>query len=92
MFGLDPIDFGELRHQGFTLPSDGLWTVYFGVSQLADTWFSAAIQLDNVELVTVPEPGTFALGGLGLALLLAISARLRATGRSGRSKTPEIRV
>ena len=79
-FGLPAIPNGVLRSQSFVLPADGLWTMYFGVSHLGDTWFSAAIQLDNVRLLanSVPEPGSLALALLGGAsLLLAVRRRRR---------------
>ncbi|MGZ8980386.1 MAG: hypothetical protein ACXW2D_06510 [Burkholderiaceae bacterium] len=63
------IDDGTLwGSRSFSVPSDGLWTAYFGVVQHADGYWSGGIQLDNVRL-QVPEPSVFPLLIVGLLLL-----------------------
>ena len=75
-FGLAPIQEGQLVHESFVLPNDGVWSLYLGVLQNADAWWSAPIQIDNVRLTsTVREPGT--LGLVALGVLLAGSSRRR---------------
>lgn len=50
----------------YTLPADGDYTVGFGVVNWGDYYFDAVLFVDDGNRV-IPEPGTLALLGLGLA-------------------------
>lgn len=62
--GLAP---GQTWDAAFRIPSDGLWTIYFGIAQTGDNQGSSWMQLDNVR---VPEPAPAALLLAGLFRLV----------------------
>lgn len=55
------------RTFSYNLPADGVYTIGFGVVNRSDEYFDAELFLDDFS--DVPEPGSLALLGLGLACL-----------------------
>lgn len=67
----------QLQSGSFIFPAGGLWSVYFGVAQgFDDNFLWSGLQVDNVVLRDVAEPGsmTLALAGLGGLLLVGRKA------------------
>jgi hypothetical protein len=69
--GLTP---GQTWDASFRIPTDGLWTIYYGVQQTGDNQGSSWMWLDSVR---IPEPGTAGLLLVGLLGLLLVTARSR---------------
>jgi hypothetical protein len=72
--------------RSFSIPSDGLWTAYFGVVQHSDGYWSGGYQLDNVRLQRVPEPPMVVLllaGLLSLSAARALGLRRRKELKQG---------
>jgi hypothetical protein len=69
---------GQTRDEFFRLPTNGLWTVYFGIAQTGDNMGPSWMQLDDVR-VREPLPVSLLLVG---ALALAVGRRSR--GARGR--------
>jgi len=84
-FGGDPLGhasgYGSLQYQrgspwitwNWTAPTDGFYTLELAQQSLANGGtgtISSYVAFDNMTVVTVPEPSTFALVGLGVAALI----------------------
>ena len=68
----------QVQSASFVFPQPGLWSVYFGVAQgYNDSFGWSALQLDNVVMREVPEPGTVVILSLGLAGLAFTRRRKR---------------
>ena len=63
------------QHVSVVLPTSGVFTFGFGLSEIADGTVPSALFIDNVELSSVPGPPALALASFG-ALLLWIRRRL----------------
>ena len=64
-----------IGHYEYLFASDATVTVAFGITDVGDYSTSSALNIDNVSVAVVPEPGTFTLLGLTLAGCAGLSRR-----------------